>query len=129
MPTGGTPHLPRHAVRVRRVYDGVDPADGARVLVDRIWPRGLTRDSVRLTEWIRDVAPSTDLRRWYGHDPAKFAEFRQRYLTELDDADRAAALDHIRALAGAGPVTLLTATRDVEHSHAAVLADLVRTAG
>jgi uncharacterized protein YeaO (DUF488 family) len=111
---------------VRRVYDPPAPDDGARVLVDRIWPRGLRKDAAHLDEWAKDAAPSTELRRWYGHDPAKFAEFRQRYLNELSGRPQRAELARLRALASARPVTLLTATRDVEHSQAAVLAEVLR---
>ena len=113
-------------IRVRRVYDPPSPDDGARVLVDRIWPRGLRKDAARLDEWAKDVAPSTELRQWYGHDPARFGEFRVRYLSELCGRPQRAALGRLRALASAGPLTLLTATRDVEHSQAAVLARLLR---
>ena len=117
-------------IRVRRVYDEPSAADGARVLVDRIWPRGLRKDAVRLDDWARDVAPSSELRTWYGHDPARFSEFRQRYLGELAGSTQRAALGRLRALASSGrPVTLLTATRDVDHSQAAVLAQLLRQAG
>jgi uncharacterized protein YeaO (DUF488 family) len=115
------------SIRVRRVYDQPEAADGARVLVDRIWPRGLRKDAVRLDDWAKDVAPSSELRTWYGHDPAKFGEFRQRYLGELSGSRQRAALGRLRALAAAGrPLTLLTATKDVEHSQAAVLARLLR---
>ncbi len=116
-------------IAVRRVYDDRSPSDGTRVLVDRVWPRGLTKEAAHLDEWLKDVAPSTALRTWYGHDPAKFAEFRRRYLTELAEPERAAALDRLRAWARKGPLTLLTATRDMEHSQAAVLADHLRDAG
>jgi uncharacterized protein YeaO (DUF488 family) len=116
-------------VRVRRVYDEPSAADGARVLVDRIWPRGVRKDSIRLDDWAKDAAPSAELRTWYGHDPAKFAEFRQRYLCELTGSPQRAALGRLRALASAGrPLTLLTATKDVEYSQAAVLAQLLRQA-
>ena len=114
-------------VRVRRVYDEPSAADGARVLVDRIWPRGVRKDSIRLDGWAKDAAPSAELRTWYGHDPARFSEFRQRYLRELTGSTQRAALGRLRALAAAGrPVTLLTATRDLDHSQAAVLARLLR---
>jgi len=114
-------------VRVRRVYEAPDPADGQRVLVDRLWPRGLTRSRAALDEWLKTVAPSDELRRWYGHQPEKFATFRQRYEQELRSPERAGAVDHLRELARPGPLTLLTATRDAEHSEAAVLADLLRS--
>ena len=113
-------------IRVRRVYEAASPDDGARVLVDRIWPRGLRKDAARLDEWAKDVAPSTELRKWYGHDPAKFDEFRRRYLDELSGSAQRKELGRLRALAAAGPVTLLTATRAVEISQAAVLAQILR---
>src|SRR5689334_23575475 len=90
---------PSPDIRVRRVYDQPEAADGARVLVDRIWPRGLRKDAVRLDDWAKDVAPSSELRTWYGHDPAKLGEFRQRYLGELGGAGQRAALGRLRALA------------------------------
>ena len=113
-------------IRVRRVYDAPDPDDGARVLVDRIWPRGLRKDAARLTEWAKDAAPSTELRQWYGHDPSRYEEFRRRYLDELSGRPQRAELGKLRALAATGPVTLLTATRDVGISQAAVLAQVLR---
>jgi uncharacterized protein YeaO (DUF488 family) len=116
------------AVRVRRAYDPPSPDDGHRVLVDRLWPRGLAKSAAALDEWLRAVAPSDALRRWYGHDPGKFAEFRERYEAELREPERADALAHLRELAGSGQLTLLTATRDVEHSQAAVLATHLREA-
>jgi uncharacterized protein YeaO (DUF488 family) len=113
-------------IRVRRAYDAPSPDDGARVLVDRVWPRGLRKDAARLDDWAKDAAPSTDLRKWYGHDPAKFDEFRRRYLAELTEPGPAQALARLRVLAVAGPLTLLTATREVDISQAAVLADVLR---
>jgi uncharacterized protein YeaO (DUF488 family) len=112
-------------VRARRVYEPAEPSDGRRVLVDRLWPRGLSKDRARLDEWLKAVAPSDQLRRWYGHEPAKFAEFRRRYEAELSEPDRAEALRHLREEAQSGPVTLLTATKDLEHSEAEVLAQLL----
>ena len=114
------------AIRVRRAYDAPSPDDGARVLVDRVWPRGLRKDAAHLDEWAKDAAPSTELRKWYGHDPAKFDEFRRRYLDELSGAAQRKELGRLRALAAARPVTLLTATRDVDISQAAVLAQVLR---
>jgi uncharacterized protein YeaO (DUF488 family) len=108
-------------VRRRRVYDDPSPADGTRVLVDRIWPRGLAKATARIDEWAKEVAPSTQLRRWYGHDPTKFEEFRRRYKAELAEPDRQAAVQHLLELARSGPLTLLTATKDIDHSQAAVL--------
>jgi uncharacterized protein YeaO (DUF488 family) len=111
--------------RIGRVYD--EPVAGAmaRVLVDRLWPRGLRREAAVLDEWVKDVAPSTDLRRWYGHDPERYVEFARRYRAELEQPDRAAAVEHLRELAREKPVLLLTATKDVQISAARVLADVL----
>jgi uncharacterized protein YeaO (DUF488 family) len=113
-------------IRVRRVYEEPSAQDGARVLVDRVWPRGLRKDALRLDEWAKDVAPSTELRTWYQHDPAKFDEFRRRYAAELDQPSARAGLARLRALAAGRPVTLLTATKELDLSQAAVLAGLIR---
>jgi uncharacterized protein YeaO (DUF488 family) len=115
-------------VQAARVYDPPVPEDGQRVLVDRIWPRALAKERARLSEWCKDVAPSTELRKWYAHDPARFEEFRRRYAAELETAARQLALAHLERLAAQGPLTLLTATRTLELSHARVLADLLRGA-
>lgn len=109
-------------IRYRRIYSDPDPADGTRILVDRVWPRGVAKSAARLDEWLRDVAPSTELRQWYGHDPALFDEFRDRYLAELAEPERRTAADHLMDIAAKGDLTLLTATKDVDHSQAAVLA-------
>jgi uncharacterized protein YeaO (DUF488 family) len=113
-------------IRVRRVYDDSSSDDGARVLVDRVWPRGLRKDAAQLDEWAKDVAPTTELRTWYRHDPAKFDEFRRRYTAELAEPRPREALARLRALAADRPVTLLTATKDLSLSQAAVLAELLR---
>ena len=113
-------------IRVRRIYDDPVPEDGTRVLVDRIWPRGLRKDAAHLDDWAKDVAPSSELRTWYEHDPAKFGEFRDRYTAELAQPGPQAALGRLRALAAKGPVTLLTATKDIGISQAAVLAQLLQ---
>lgn len=110
-------------VRYRRIYDDASSEDGLRVLVDRIWPRGMRKQDAAVEEWMRDVAPSTELRRWYGHDPDRYAEFRRRYLAELRDPARQQAVQRLRETASHDRVTLLTASRDLEHSQAAVLAD------
>ncbi len=113
-------------VRVRRVYDDPAASDGTRVLVDRLWPRGLSKASAELDEWDKDVAPSDELRRWYGHDPDKFDEFAERYRAELAGEDGERAVRELCERMGAGRLTLLTATKDVEHGHVVVLADVVR---
>lgn len=115
----------RLRVQVRRVYDEPQAADGRRVLVDRVWPRGLSKDSAHLDEWCKQVAPSTGLRSWYGHDPDKYQEFAHRYRSELNEPERAAALAHLRDVAATGQLTLLTATTRSEISQAAVLAELL----
>lgn len=117
--------MARATVRVRRVYDEVRQDDGARVLVDRVWPRGMKKESARLDEWVKTVAPSTELRKWYGHDPDKFAEFRRCYQQELQSSEAEEALDTLRQRAKSSTLTLLTAAKDVEHSQAQVLADLL----
>jgi uncharacterized protein YeaO (DUF488 family) len=114
------------SVQVRRVYEEPRPDDGARVLVDRLWPRGLAKSKAALDEWCKDVAPSDELRRWYGHVPDRFAEFSRRYQRELKDPQHAEAMGHLSALAKAEPVTLLTATKDPAISEAAVLAKALR---
>ena len=116
-------------IRVRRVYEAPQPDDGTRVLVDRLWPRGLSKAKAALDEWCKDVAPSDELRRWYGHDPERFEEFARRYRLELDDPARASALAHLRELAKDGPLTLLTATKQAGISEAAVLAGLLASPG
>jgi len=113
-------------VRVRRVYEDPEATDGARVLVDRIWPRGLTKARAALDDWCKDVAPSDDLRKWYGHEPGRFAEFSRRYQRELEEPDRAEAVTRLRELSMKRQLTLLTATRHPEISEAAVLAGLLR---
>jgi uncharacterized protein YeaO (DUF488 family) len=116
-------------VRARRVYDEPAEADGTRVLVDRLWPRGLAKSAASFDEWAKALAPSDELRRWYGHDPSRFDDFRRRYEAELASPERQRALSHLRELARSGPLTLLTATRDIEHSLAAVLVERLRTQG
>ncbi len=116
----------KHEVKVRRAYDEPERAGGARVLVDRIWPRGLSKEKADLDEWCKAVAPTTALRKWYGHDPERFEEFGRRYRAELGEPQRAEALEHLRDLAKDGTVTLLTATKHAEISEAVVLADLLR---
>lgn len=112
-------------VRVRRIYD--DPAvdDGQRVLVDRLWPRGISKERADLAEWCREVAPSTELRKWYGHDPDKYDEFARRYREELADGEQAQALAGLQNRAARGPLTLLTAAKRSDISEATVLADLL----
>ena len=121
---------PSGNVRLQRAYDDPTPDDGTRVLVDRVWPRGRTRDQLRLDSWARDLGPSTQLRKWFGHDPSRWEEFQRRYRTELADPDRARSLDDLADRARRGPLTLVFGARDTEHSQARVIADeLVRRLG
>lgn len=112
-------------VRVRRIYDDPETSDGKRVLVDRLWPRGISKERADLFEWCKDVAPTPQLRRWYGHDPTKFDEFTRRYHAELTDPAHADALAHLRDLANEGTLTLLTASKRDDISEATVLQQLL----
>jgi uncharacterized protein YeaO (DUF488 family) len=115
----------KRRIRVARVYDDPAPDDGERVLVDRLWPRGFRKDDPRVGRWIPKVAPSTELRKWYSHEAARFDEFAARYATELETDEGAAALTELRDAIKAGPVTLVTAARDLDGSHVAVLTQLL----
>ena len=110
--------------RIRRVYDPPESDDGRRILVDRLWPRGLTRDRAAIDLWLKDVAPSPDLRRWFGHDPDKWEEFGRRYRAELEG--RPSEVAQLRDALRQGAVTLLYAARDTAHNHALVLGDVLR---
>jgi uncharacterized protein YeaO (DUF488 family) len=113
-------------IRLRRAYDrGVEPGDGRRVLVDRVWPRGLTREELALDSWLRDVAPSTELRTWFGHRPERWEEFQRRYREELARAPRRELVDELVAAARREPVTLLFGARDQRHNQAVVIRDVV----
>lgn len=115
--------MPAGRIRIARVYDDFDPDDGQRVLVDRIWPRGIRKDDPRVGIWRKEVAPSKELRKWYHHQPERFDEFALRYEAELSATS---ALEELRELIKRGVVTLVTAAREVDGSHAAVLAKLLK---
>ncbi|WP_033246309.1 DUF488 domain-containing protein [Nocardia carnea] len=117
--------MTRRTVQIRRIYDDPTPKDGTRVLVDRLWPRGVSKTRAHLDEWCKQIAPSTELRTWYGHDPQLFDAFARRYRDELTQPGRAEALSHLRELADHNDLTLLTATKNTGISEAAVLADLI----
>lgn len=106
-------------IRLKRVYLAAEASDGTRVLIDRLWPRGITKRHAAIDRWLRDIAPSTELRRWFGHDPVRWEEFRRRYAAEL--ACHQQQLDELLRLAGDGPLTLVFAARDEEHNDAVVL--------
>ena len=120
-----TPKLSKTARRVRakRIYDPPESGDGYRILIDHIWPRGVSRERARLDEWANQLAPSGELRKWFGHDPARFAEFRARYRDEL--AAESERIDELRRRAADGPLTILYAARDRDHNNAVVLVELV----
>lgn len=111
-------------VRLKRAYEPASGADGHRVLVDRLWPRGVFRERAMLDEWERELPPSPGLRRWFGHDPSRFEEFRRRYVEEL--RHHRPRLAELRRRARHGTLTLVYAARDTEHNHAVVLAEVLR---
>jgi uncharacterized protein YeaO (DUF488 family) len=110
-------------VRLQRAYDEPNAHDGHRVLVDRVWPRGRTKEHLRLDAWARDLGPSPQLRKWFGHDPARWSGFQVRYHAELADPRRSRALDTLAELARHGRVTLVFGAHDAEHNQARVIAD------
>ncbi len=114
-------------INIRRAYDAPSDKDGQRILVDRLWPRGLAKDKAHIDHWAKEIAPSDALRRWFGHDPAKWEEFRRRYREEL--RQNADALAELRRLIGGGPATLLYAAHDTEHNNAVVLREVLAAAG
>lgn len=115
--------MTRSNVRLQRAYDEPTADDGHRVLVDRVWPRGRTKEHLRLDAWERDLGPSTGLRKWFGHDPARWGEFQVRYRAELADLGRSRTLDALADRARRGRVTLVYGARDTEHNQARVLAE------
>ncbi|MBC9246323.1 DUF488 domain-containing protein [Paracoccus sp. 11-3] len=108
---------------LKRAYEAASPDDGLRILVDRLWPRGVSKEKADLDDWMKDIAPSTALRKWFNHDPAKWAEFRQRYKTEL--AQHPEQMAKLRELAQKQKVTLIFGARDTEHNEAVVLKDVL----
>lgn len=116
-------HVPASHIRLKRAYEPAAPEDGVRILVDRLWPRGVSKADAALDDWMKDVAPSTALRKWFGHDPARWAEFQRRYKVELRQHDQ--ELDHIRALARKQTVTLVYSAHDEQHNDAVVLRDVL----
>ena len=119
----------KRQIRIKRVYDAPAEEDGQRVLVDRLWPRGLKREEARLDDWLCEIAPSDALRRWFGHEPTRWEEFQARYRQELADAAHQAALERLRERAARGPLTLLFATKKAEYSNARVLCEMLEDAG
>lgn len=124
MASAGSPAPePQMDFRIKRAYEPPDPGDGLRILVDRLWPRGISRQKAALDQWMKDVAPSTSLREWFGHDPARWQEFRRRYIDEL--RGKAPLVAQLRALAKERPVTLVYSARDQLHNDAVVLREVL----
>ncbi len=111
-------------LKIKRAYDPPMADDGARILVDRIWPRGLRKDDAALTLWLKEIAPSSELRKWFDHDPARWAEFERRYRAELDQNEE--PVERLRDLLKTGAATLLYSARDREHNQAVVLAEYMK---
>ncbi|AQU86433.1 hypothetical protein B0W47_02045 [Komagataeibacter nataicola] len=109
-----------HPIHVRRVYDPPAPDDGYRVLVDRLWPRGVSKQRADLSLWLKDIAPSTELRQWFGHDPARWDGFQERYIAQLQANPQ--PVQQLLDMARAGPLTVLYGARDTQHNEAVVLA-------
>ena len=120
---------PTMKVELKRIYETPEPSDGLRVLVERLWPRGLSKERAQVDLWLKDIAPSPDLRTWYGHDPARYAEFRRRYDAELDAEPAKQALARLREVARHQKVTLVVAAHDLEHSTAPVIRDQLMSPG
>lgn len=111
-------------IRLKRIYEKPSEQDGIRILVDRVWPRGMKKESARIDHWLRDTAPSTELRKWFGHDPEKWPQFRQRYFRELDG--NRAAVDELRKLARGRRVTLVFSARDERYNNAVALKEYLQ---
>lgn len=112
-------------LKIKRAYDKPESADGKRILIDRLWPRGVSKANARIDEWLKDLGPSTELRKWFGHDPEKWEEFRKRYNRELSAPDKAVLLDDIAQNAEHANVTLIYSAKDTEHSDVKVLEELI----
>jgi uncharacterized protein YeaO (DUF488 family) len=110
-------------LKIKRVYDPPSPEDGKRILVDRLWPRGIRKEAAAIDEWLKEIAPTTELRKWYGHDPVKYEEFKRRYARELED--KADIIERIKDEARRRTVTLLFSAREMEHNNATVLKEIL----
>ena len=121
------PKIPAAHVRLKRAYEAAEAADGTRILVDRLWPRGVSKQEAALDDWMKDIAPSTELRQWFGHEPSRWAEFQRRYKAEL--RGHAAELERLRGIAAKGALTLVYGARDEVHDDAVVLRDVLLHGG
>lgn len=115
-----------HSARIfiKRAYEEPKPGDGTRVLVDRLWPRGVRKDGAHIDLWLKDIAPSAELRRWFNHDPERWAEFQRKYREELSSNE--SSFDELLSLAGYGPITLVFGAKDTEHNNAVVLQSILK---
>jgi len=127
-PVPATTRSTTDQVRIKRAYEPADDGDGYRVLVDRLWARGVSKEKAHLDAWIKEIAPSTELRRWFGHDPARWDEFQRRYRAELAEPERRQLVEALAERATHGPVTLIYGARDTAHNEAVVLCAIVRAA-
>lgn len=112
-------------LKIKRAYAAKETADGKRILIDRLWPRGLSKSEAGIDEWLKDLAPSADLRKWFGHDPQKWEEFRKRYIEELSSPEKKGLLENIAQAATRKNITLIYSAKDTEHSDVKVLEELI----
>lgn len=112
-------------IKLKRIYEAASPKDGKRIYVDRLWPRGLKKEDAKMDAWLKDLAPSTELRKWYGHDPSRYDEFKRRYIREL--ASKSQIIERIREEGRTQVVTLLFSAKDTEHNNAVVLKEIMRS--
>ena len=110
-------------IKITRVYDPFEPEDGKRILIDRLWPRGIKKEDLKMDEWLKEIAPSDKLRKWFSHDPKKYQEFKKRYAKELED--KSEILKRIKSEARKGTITILFSAKDTEHNNATVLKELL----
>jgi uncharacterized protein YeaO (DUF488 family) len=115
--------IPASNVNLKRAYEPPAPDDGTRILIDRLWPRGISKERAAIDQWMKDISPSTELRKWFGHDPARWNEFRRRYAQEVHK--NSDLLDHLRSLARQGPITLVYSAHDEKHNDAVELRELI----
>ncbi len=116
-------------ITVKRVYDSPSRSDGMRILVDRVWPRGMSKEKAQIDEWLREIAPSDALRKWFGHKPERWADFQRKYQEELGEPSKAGLVQRLRGLSRRRKVTLLYGARDSEHNQAVALSKLLRKSG
>ncbi len=110
-------------IKIKRIYDPASPDDGKRIYIDRLWPRGMKKEEVKIDEWVKEISPSDSLRKWFGHDPSKYAEFKRRYKKELEKQSE--ILERIKKEGTRKTVTLLFSAKDVEHNNATVMRELL----